>query len=347
MTTANATLDTVDNAIVLEILDSDIRLPTLPGVGARLLELSQDSIDDIDIGEIAGLIEGDPGLYAKILQLANSSFYGTLNKITSVRQAIMHIGLDETLYSVLWLFYKNILPKFPAIEDFDAHGYWTHAWSCAVANKMLGHPDLRVESLPGDLYLAGLFHGIGKVILALHKPADFQQCIQNARDYDLTLAESEQDIFGTTDTLIASQVMQSWKFPINVCYAVEFYRDPGAAPREYQEIAALTQFAYYLANTSGLGNSGDEFCYDLNDTFIAKNTDSPLADATMNKKVAQRIYTALFKKASSVTGAELPESPQPAEMESPKPAAKKQDSDSFAARGKKLCLWLCSLWKHT
>lgn len=337
-------LTAATDGIVIEILNSPIILPALPGAGTRLLELARHSVDDIDVGEISRLIEADPGLYVRVLQLANSSYYGTINRITSVRQAIMHIGLEETLYSVQWLFYQNMLPRFPALEGFNARDYWTYAWSCAVANKMLGHPELQVNSLPGELYLAGLFHGIGKVILALHRPIDFQQCIRNSRDFSQTLAESELDIFGTTDTFIAATVMQSWNLPDNLCAAVQFYRSPESADVQYQEIAALTQFAYYLANTSGLGNNGDEFCYDLNNTFIAKNWNSPLAEEKTQKKVVQRIYATLYKKTMSVTGVEPPAKPPlsgSVPQQSCKPQAASRDS---VVRGKGFWAWLSALW---
>lgn len=333
------------DGIVIEILNSPIRLPALPGSGTRLLELARQSVDDIDVGEISRLIEIDPALYVRVLQLANSSYYGTINKITSVRQAIMHIGLEETLYSVQWLFYQNMLPKFPALEGFNAKDYWTYAWTCAVANKMLGHPDLQVNSLPGDLYLAGLFHGIGKLILALHRPVEFQECIRNAREFGLPLAESEEDIFGTTDTFIASKVMELWDLPANLCAAVQFYRSPESAEAQYQEIAALTQFAYYLANTSGLGNSGDEFCYDLKDTYIVKNWDSPLAEEKIREKVAQGIYSALYQKSSSVTGAEILGERPVSRSVPQKPSKTKVTAPESPAGERGFWAWMRSLWR--
>ncbi len=178
--------------VTLETLDSEVTLPALPLAGGRLLELLQQPLDDIDIAEVARLIEADPGLYLRGLQLANSAYFCTINTITGVRQAVMHIGLEETLYSVHWLFYQNILPKFPTLEDFSSRDYWVHSWACAVANKMLGHPGLEGGVLPGDLYLAGIFHGIGKLILALHWPEEFQQCIRNAKDFSQPLHEAKR-----------------------------------------------------------------------------------------------------------------------------------------------------------
>ena len=339
-------MNTTDNTInetLQEILNSDVKLPALPGTGLRLLEITQKSINDIDVGKLSRLIEADPTLYARVLHLANSAYYGTINTITDVRQAIMHIGLEETLYSIQWLFFQNMLPTFPAMDGFNAKGYWDHAWACGVANKKLGQLDLTVKVSPGELYLAGLFHGIGKLILALHQPDKFQQCLNNSRDYSLPLAESEQDIFGITDTFIASQVMQSWSIPANICAAVQFYNSPADAKPEYENITSLTQFAYYIANTSGIGNSGDEFCFDFKDTYIAKNWDSLLTEDYSQMEIVQDIHSALREKVLAVTG-------EDAKTASPEPVAEKLANidtsiQSTSSRKKTFWHWLRSLWK--
>ena len=330
------------NETLQEILDSEVQLPSLPGTGIRLLELAQQPINDIDISKLSGLIEADPTLYARVLQLANSAYYRTIHKVTDVHQAIVHIGLEEVLYSIQWLFYQNLLPTFPALKGFNAKGYWDHAWACAAANKMLGsHPGLQTNVPAGELYLAGLFHGTGKLILALYQPEKFQQCLNNSRDYSLPLAESEQEIFGITDTVIASQVLQSWNFPASICAAVQYYTAPMNADPEYQKIAALTQFSYYIANTSGVGNSGDEFCFDVNETVIVQKSNL-LAEEWSPIEIAQDIHATLRKRVETVIGDEK-------QTASHEPVAEKLANIQLVmqkktSRKKSLWEWLCSLW---
>lgn len=331
------------NEILQEILNSQVKLPALPGTGMRLLEITQQSIDDIDIEKFSKLIEADPTLYARVLQLANSAYFGTINTITDIRQAIMHIGLEETLYSIQLLFFQNMLPTFPAMDGLNAKGYWDHAWACGVANKMLGQLDLKMKVPPKELYLAGLFHGIGKLILALYQPDKFQQCLANSRDYSLPLEESEQDIFGITDTFIASQVMQSWNIPANICAAVQFYNSPINAKTEYENITALTQFAYYIANTSGIGNSGDEFCFDFKDTYIAKNWNSFLTEDYTQMEIVQDIHSALRERVVAIIGEDK-------KIGSPEPVAEKlanieSSIQKTSSRKKTFWDWLRSLWK--
>lgn len=305
--------------LALKILQSGVDLPPLPAVFTRLMALSRQPEDRIDVGKFTKLLQTDPALTARILQLANSSYYGTLNKINNLRQAIMHIGLQETIATVNWMLCQKILPQFPNMEGFTDKDYWAHSWACATANRMLGRPDLLVSCQPGELYVAGLLHGIGRLILALHKPDEFRQCLENSRDFSQPLEDAELEVLGTTDAFIACEILRTWQFPESICNAVRYFRNPEAAPEEFKEISALTQFAYYIANTSGVGNNGDEFSYNFHETYLVNLENSPFANPEMREKLVQNIQKTLQQKASAVTGVNAEKAPaqepSPAEEE--------------------------------
>lgn len=292
----------VANAIVLEILNSGLKLPPLPGAGARLLEFTQQPMGKIDVASFAGIIETDPGLLSRVLQLANSPYYGSVNKIISLRKAITRIGLDETINSVCLYFFQKMIPEIPSVEGFSAKECWAHSWACAIANRRLGHPNLRMDVMPGELYIAGLLHGIGKLILAIHSPCEFARCIHKAKKFQLPLHEVEEEIFGTTDGLLAAKVIEMWGLPESICAAVGFYNCPQSAPEDYMKISALTQFAYCIAGISGVGNSWDGIPLDINSTWVSQRHELALNEEKARQEVIGEIITALEKKAESVTG---------------------------------------------
>ncbi len=318
-------MDAATNAIALEILELGLSLPPLPAAGTQLLAFAQKPIDEIDVSQFTKLVESDPALCVKVLQLANSSYFGAIKKIISLHQAIMHIGLEETLNAAYLFFCQNTLPQLPAMEGFSGQEYWAHSWACAVANRMLGHPDYMVKTLPGELYVAGLLHGIGKLIIALYSPQDFMQCLRISKEFSKPLSEVEKKIFGTTDALIAYRIMKSWQLPNNICAAVKYYQSPETAEEEFQEIAALTQFSYFISNTSGIGSSGDEFCCDLSETWISRNTFSPLADPSVQRKLVQDILATLQAKALNVTGMEAKEVKPPRKAPSAEEAPRRNE----------------------
>ena len=76
---------------VLNTIRKSPSLPTLPAVALEIVRLSHDPRVSID--KIAEVVEKDPGLAAKTLRLANSSYYGASRPIVSLRQALVRVGL--------------------------------------------------------------------------------------------------------------------------------------------------------------------------------------------------------------------------------------------------------------
>ncbi|MBF0258795.1 MAG: HDOD domain-containing protein, partial [Desulfamplus sp.] len=261
-------------------------------------------VDKIDIKSLEKLISGDPVLFGQLLKLANSSYYSRGVQITGLRNAIMRIGLTETINSLSIYLFKNILPPFPQMDGFSDKEFWEEAWACAVANRRLGDPGLMVETLPGELYLAGLLQGIGKLILAVYNPKDFEQCISMTRSEGHSLREAELEVFGTIDALVACKILESWNLPGNICAAVGYWQSPESAKPEYREIAALTQFACYIVRLSGLvsvcewmeRSSEDRFFTDLSNVYILKDNSHPLVSTGKQYKIVQEIVSILEKR---------------------------------------------------
>ncbi|MCK5163322.1 MAG: HDOD domain-containing protein [Desulfobacula sp.] len=293
---------TISDGMSLEILISRVKLPPLPTNGAKLLDMAQQPMDEIDISSFAKLVEMDPGLFASVLQLANSPYYSGVDGIISMRAAITRIGLTETINSICLYFFQKMLPKLPAIEGFSSREYWAYSWACAMANRRLGHPNLGMGVLPGELYIAGLLHGMGKLLIAIHYPNEFSKCVIKARDFKQPLYKIEQDVFGTTDAFVASKIMEAWNLPANICTGVAFHQMPESAPDEYKEIAGLTQFAYCIAAMSGIGKSGDGLLMDLSSTYIYQQSNLQISREETREKIIREIIESLEKKSESVTG---------------------------------------------
>ncbi len=259
--------------IALEVMESDDALPPLPAASQRLLFMARQPVDQIDVTAFSKIVEGDPALTVKLLQLANSSYFGTLKEIMSVRQAIVHMGLEETITSVYNIFLRNALPEFPKLDGFSGKDYWDHSWACATANRMLGHPVHRqmTQAVPCELYIAGLLHGVGKIFLAINRTEQFQQCLHYSREHKQPLEQTLVHIIGTTDTEIAYNVLKNWNLPEHICQTIRHYQAPFGAAKEYRGMAALTQLAYYITSSTGIGSNGDGCAYEVNQSYVAEN----------------------------------------------------------------------------
>ncbi|MCK5682553.1 HDOD domain-containing protein, partial [bacterium] len=265
-------------------------------------DIAQQPMDEINVASFAKIVEMDPGLFASVIQLANSPYYSGVDSIVSMKSAITRIGLTETINSICLYFFQKTLPKFPSIDGFSSNAYWAYSWACAMANRRLGHPGLGMNVLPGELYITGLLHGMGKLLIAIHYPDEFSKCVIMAKDLKQPLYKIEQDVFGTTDAFVASKIMETWNLPANICAGVAFHQMPESAPDEYKEIAGLTQLAYCISGMSEIGNSGDGLLIDLPSTYISQQSNLQLSKERVQEKLVDEILESLKEKSESVTG---------------------------------------------
>ncbi len=297
---------TIAFSIAHEILSVNLNIPNLPSNGIKILNMVRRPKDEIDVSGFVKLVESDPGLYIRILQLANSSYYSEIEKIVSLRAAVTRIGLMETVNTVCLYFFQKLLPKFPDIQGFSYNDFWAHSWACAVANRRLGHPNLDMDVLPGELYMAGMLQGMGKLLLAIYDPKEFTWCLKQARELEQPLEKAELNVFGTTDSLVASKVLTSWKLPSNICQAIAYCRRPHLAPPEHIIMAGLTQFAYAVVEQAGIGSSGDGCQGSVSDTYFGRRPKVKIAQPEIQEKLVKEIHQSIKGKAQSVVELNTP-----------------------------------------
>jgi len=290
---------TIALSLAQEIMSTSADIPSIPGNLRKIFNMTRLPESKIHIPELARMVESDPGLFSRLLLLANSPLYSEMEKIVTPRAAITRIGIQETLNSVCLHFLKKMLPQFPDIQGFSYTDHWSFSWACAVANRRLGHPNLEMDVLSGDLYMAGILSGMGKLLLAIHFPHEFAKCIETAARLECPLHQAEKEILGTTDGLVASQVLRRWHLPPVICEAVAFYQEPALAEPEHQLMAGLTQYAYCIAQISGVGTSGDGGEQELSRTFLAQQKklrlSSPKVQALLVKEICQSIEARLMR----------------------------------------------------
>ncbi len=305
-----------------ELLDSGITLPPLPAVGVRLLRMARQPIDQIDVHRLAALIDTDPALALRILKLANSTYYSPTNEVTSLGQALMLIGPQEAIQTLCYFVLSNSMPRLQKMDHFAPDDFWAHSWACATAARMLCNPANGVHVLPGDLYLAGLLHGVGKLVLAQALPREFDRCLFEANRTDTPLLAVERQILGYTEIELAERLLESWELPESVRSVIAAYPCPGAAPGNVREKAAVLQFAQIIANLSGIGSMGTSGETDLENAWLVRDGGSPLARVELRETVVTEIIAAYQARAMAVVGTSVsPEiSAESADEGQPKPA---------------------------
>ncbi len=96
---------------IVRRLEKIYNLPTLPAVIEKLGEEIRNPKSDAR--RVAALIEDDPSMMSRILKVVNSAFYGGIEPITSVQQAVSRMGFNAI---------NNIALSTSVFAAFDKSG---------------------------------------------------------------------------------------------------------------------------------------------------------------------------------------------------------------------------------
>ena len=202
---------------ILKKLRRSRRLPTLPAVAVKLVELCNS--DDVTIREVAMAVQQDPALAAKILRTANSPLFGLRRTVSSIDRAVQFMGLNATLSLALGFSLVRANKDGPGGRfDFDA--YWRRCITTATAARALApyampHP-------AEELMLAGLLQDLG--VLALHQAlgADYDPVVTTMEGREHSrLARVEQKLLDTNHAAVGTWVMERWQLPGHLVKATQ------------------------------------------------------------------------------------------------------------------------------
>ncbi|MFK7854958.1 MAG: HDOD domain-containing protein [Granulosicoccus sp.] len=237
-------IEAFDNDAVKALAGSAGRLPGSDSKQQALMDLLNGSDGSID--DIASIVEEDIALTAKILQLANSSFFRRQTSVESAKQAVAYLGVDVIRSLVLANQLFEMTQALPPSQYFNATSIHHHSkLTGTIAKEITTKPELSTTA-----FTAGLLHDVGKIIIAIEKP-DLLAALMNASagaPYTWVDSSREREILGCTHAEIGGYFLDLWGIPTAVVEAVTFHDTPTSVfSREFDAVGAV-HAANYLAH---------------------------------------------------------------------------------------------------
>jgi HD-like signal output (HDOD) protein len=177
----------------------EVDLPSMPEVALKISRAVQS--EDSDFRQIAAIVQADPVISARIVQVANSAMYAGVSRVESVQNAITRIGLQTTRAIVMTVVLKNLFsPESPVIRK-RMRTYYEHSIRVGAISHALA---ARLQDFdPEQAFLAGLIHDIGVLPLLIH--ADRRKDLnQNADVLEHVISELVGTVGGT--------LLKQWEF---------------------------------------------------------------------------------------------------------------------------------------
>lgn len=217
-------------------------LVSLPEICVRVNEMTENPrYSAMDIGKVIG---HDAGLVARLLKIVNSAFYNNVSRIDTISRAITVIGVRDLRDLILATSAIRTFTNVPStLMDMDS--FWRHSVATAAVAKILAS---HCRVLHAErLFVAGLLHDIGQLVLCIKIPELMRVVLFRARDVSLPDYRAEHEVFGFDHGKVGCELMRLWRLPDSMQEIAEFHHTPGAAQKFSLE-TAIVHLAGVIAN---------------------------------------------------------------------------------------------------
>jgi len=239
------------------------KMRTLPSFPTLYLDIMREiESPNSSIQGIANVVAKDPGITAKVLQVANSAAVGLPEKVSDPAEAVQQVGMTTVRSLVLSAqVYANFAPG--RVKHFSADALWTHLMKCADLARTIMRRDRAEFNDSEDAFTAGMLHDMGKLMLADSLPEEFAQALELAKEERISQPEAEMEIFGATHAGLAAYLFGLWGLPASIVEAVAFHHTPEKS--DLKKCSALTavHVANALNDTTGTTPLNQEYLADV------------------------------------------------------------------------------------
>ncbi len=247
---------------ILNNLKVSGNLPSMPQVLAQLIDLCHAS--EVDLQQIAGIIQKDAALSAKILQLVNSAFIGSRKAFSDIEQSVIYLGADTTKNLAISIAVQQVFRRVETNGLLSIDRFWYHSYQ----NALLAHKIAEAISypVPSEVYLAGLLHDIGKLLLWMAFPGKYAPLLlKGVRCHNGRLAFLEEEKLHINHCEAGAWLCNQWQLPSIVADAIRYHHHPA---EEVEQALPLTKIIY-LADMLSHSEEADKDCEQIAARFFS------------------------------------------------------------------------------
>ncbi|GAC1632452.1 MAG: response regulator [Candidatus Acidiferrum sp.] len=246
----------LDSRMLSSLVGAMRDLPAMPATFAELRSTMESGRASIDT--IVAIAERDVAIAAKILQLANSAFFGVAGEITELHAAVKCLGV-----SIL----HDLVVKVDAFREFEAEDQilLQHVQEINDHSRLtarIAREIAKTHCFKGGVEAAAMLHDVGKLMILERTPAHFERASVQSHEEGVPPYAVEQKLAGFSHAEVGGYLLSLWGLPNSIVEAVANHHEPKRLPRAQFDVAAAVYTANCLANevmsrksTSGRGQT--------------------------------------------------------------------------------------------
>ncbi len=244
-----AAQEAVPSGAIRDLIGGVEQLPALGEVYQRLMSAIESGQANNE--QLAGIVSEDVALTAEILRLLNSSYFGLSRRVESVAQAIGFLGVDVLRAIVVG--HSIFTQNNSSPVDVDAISRRSQ-YVAVLARRIHGMLHDATSAELADVYLAGMLHEVGSLVLA---SLDGTSKLDIEGAFRSNEATVDRLIFGVDRYAISSYLLGLWAFPQEVVQAVGSLSrrpDPDVSPMAW----SVTLARHVVVNEHLAENAADD-----------------------------------------------------------------------------------------
>ncbi|MDD2700717.1 MAG: HDOD domain-containing protein [Sideroxydans sp.] len=234
----------VDQMVEKAVLD--LGIPPCPAILDRFMVEARK--DEPDYHRLASIICSDVSLSASLIKTANSPYFGARQRVRSVNEALVILGLNTASRAVAGIILRKSFPTVPNMERF-----WDASSRFARLSGWLAQQLDTLALPPEDAYTFGLFRDCGIPVLLRRLPS-YESVLQSAnKEVELDFTQVEDAVLPTNHAMVGCVLAQSWWLPEELCLAIRHHHNHGVLatttsppPLLSRKLIATTQLAEHL-----------------------------------------------------------------------------------------------------
>ena len=204
----------------------------------------------ISTAAVAALIEKEPTMVARVLRVANSSYYGQPRGIRTLERALQLLGLDAVRGIAAATCLDRGLVRESVTVLIEPRTLTLHSLATAAAAEALArarHPEVAPEA-----FIASLLHNLGIPVQVQVDRAGVEAMLAARAAQDtraLLTLEAEHARVGHAECMAV--VYESWQLPESLVAATRYHHAPLSAPAAHQVLAAFVYLGGAVALACG------------------------------------------------------------------------------------------------
>ncbi len=224
------------------------RLPSLPHVLVDMLHACQGN--QASFQDLSQIISRDAAIAARVVSLANSSFYNRGTKINSLERALLVLGTDTiktiVITASIQQFFSGLRPR----QNLFLKQFWKRSLRCALIAKSFAI--LTSYPHPDEAYLTGLLHNIGELVLETNYSEDFDTLLE--LDSETERLNEESRVFGVNHADVGAWLVGEWGLSEFTADAIKFHHAPAESIEDAHHLVKLIYLASLLSKADSLNS---------------------------------------------------------------------------------------------